>query len=113
MEDQISLLIEQTIQEIEKVSSDMTEAIQAAYAAVRFHEDSTANNKQAGILLAVSAMQSFSEHIIEICEEFVSQNPESTFVNLYKKTEDFHSDLLKNLKTFEQSYKEQLSLYGQ
>jgi len=112
VEDQIEKIITHSYQEIEKVSSDMVETIHAAYAAMRFHKDSTDNNKEAGILLAVSALQTFSQHIIMMSQEFINENPDSSFVPLYQNAKDFHSDLFQNLKAFESSYKEQLSLYG-
>lgn len=112
MEDQIESIITRSYQEIEKVSSDMVEAIHTAYAAIKFYDDSTDNKKKAGILLAVSALQTFSQHIIMMAQEFIENNPDSDFVHFYQKTKDYHSDILKNLTAFESSYKEQLFLYG-
>jgi len=111
-EDQIDLLIRSSYQEIEKVSMDMVKAIHAGYAAATFYKDNTNKQKEAGVLLAVFALKNFSEYIISVCEEFIENSPNSTFVSLYQSTRNFHSDLLKNLNAFEQSYKEQVSLYG-
>jgi len=112
IEDQIELLIRDSYQEMEKVSMDLVSAIHAGYAATTFYKDNTNNQKEAGILLAVFALKNFSEYIISICEEFIESSPTSTFIPLYQSTKNFHSDLLKNLNAFEQSYKEQVSLYG-
>jgi len=111
-EDQIDLLIHSSYQEIEKVSMDMVKAVHAGYAAATFYKDNTNKQKEAGVLLAVFALKSFSEYIISVCEEFIETSPSSTFISLYQSTRNFHSDLLKNLNAFEQSYREQTSLYG-
>jgi len=111
-EDQIDLLIRSSYQEIEKVSMDMVKAIHAGYAAVTFYNDNINKQKEAGILLAVFALKNFSEYIISVCEEFIENSPNSTFVLLYQSTRNFHSDFLKNLNAFEKSYREQVSLYG-
>lgn len=103
----IDKFISDSLSEIESVSSSISEIFLSADAGISFSNDNVSNNFDT----IVSAIETFSVNLIELCENHVKDNPLSDYNEYFIRCRDFHIEMLKNLNVFKHNYKEQVSLY--
>lgn len=99
--------IASSLKEIEGVSTSLSEIFMIADAGLSFTNDHISENFDT----IVSAIETFSVTVIDLCDNHISDNPFSDYNQYFLRCREFHSDLLKNLSVFKTTYKEQISLH--